>query len=311
MPSEIVLRPELFQPREFSFGLRQTDPDHAKKLKRAIGIQGELDPILVVKLGKKFVCVDGHHRLRAYKDAKWSKPIKCEWFGGSLREAVDESMARNAKDRLNVPQADRLEAAWKRVLLEWGSKKQIVELCGVGDGTVAHMRRVKERYKEMSKLGDQFRAALGFPLKETSWSQAKLAYVGVAKSEIDDELLAERLARRMRSRLTNLLSRNHKVTARALELYDPELPKGLADAWQNPSTVRALAGHGDGEEVEAAGDAGDPAPVVSEATMALEKELQTCRSRIGEIEAELARRGAGGAASDLTWAQWVQKEQPL
>jgi ParB/Sulfiredoxin domain len=111
LPGEIVLRPELFQPREFSFGLRQTDPDHVKKLARAIGIQGELDPVLVIKLGKRFVCVDGHHRLEAYKKEKWTKPIKCEWFGGSLREAVDESMARNAKDRLNVPQADRLEAA--------------------------------------------------------------------------------------------------------------------------------------------------------------------------------------------------------
>jgi hypothetical protein len=64
-PSEIRMRPELFQPREFSFGLRETDQDHVKKLARIISIQGELDPIAVIKLGAKFVCVDGHDRLAA------------------------------------------------------------------------------------------------------------------------------------------------------------------------------------------------------------------------------------------------------
>ena len=176
LPSEVQMRPELFQPREFSFGLRATDRDHVKKLARAIGIQGELDPIVVIKLGKKFVCVDGHHRLEAYRAEKWVKPIKCEWFSGSVREAVDESVTRNAKDRLNVPQADRLEVAWKRVLLGWGSKAEIVRLCCVGDGTVAHMRRVMKLGREVTKQGKEFRNRLGFHLTETSWSQACKAH---------------------------------------------------------------------------------------------------------------------------------------
>ena len=122
-PSQIKTRPELFQPREFSFGLRMTDPDHVKKLERAISINGELDPVLVIKLGKQFVCVDGAHRLKAYEAVKWREAIRCEWFAGTLKEAVKESMARNKKDRLNVPQADRLEQAWKWVAAGLGNQK--------------------------------------------------------------------------------------------------------------------------------------------------------------------------------------------
>ena len=303
LPSAIEICPELFQPREFSFGLRGTDKDHVKKLARFVGIQGELDPIVVIKLGKKFVCVDGHHRLEAYKAEKWLKPIKCEWFGGSVREAADESVSRNAKDRLNVPQADRLEGAWKRVLLEWGSKAQIVHLCNVGDGTVAQMRRVMEHWRKRDTLGNEFRRNLGGGnLYETSWAQAKLAWLGVGVSEIDDELQAERLARRIRGRLTDLLSRDPKVTARALALYDPELPKGLADAWGVPSAVSAIADGKDGNGANAAAS-------LSGSDKTLQQEAETHRERISAIEGELARRARGGTPSDHAWDEWTRTDQ--
>jgi Recombinase/ParB-like nuclease domain len=50
---------------------------------RRIGIDGELDPVLVIRLGKEWVCVDGHHRIAAYRLRKHKKPIRCEWFTGS------------------------------------------------------------------------------------------------------------------------------------------------------------------------------------------------------------------------------------
>jgi Recombinase len=82
---------------------------------RRIGIDGELDPVLVIRLGKEWVCVDGHHRIAAYPLRKHKKPIRCEWFTGTPTEAVDESMRRNKKDTLPVPPADRREEAWRRV----------------------------------------------------------------------------------------------------------------------------------------------------------------------------------------------------
>jgi ParB-like chromosome segregation protein Spo0J len=238
---QIKLQPELFQPREFSYGFREVDKDHVKKLKRAIDIVGELDPIVVVKLGRKWVCVDGHHRLEAYRAVNWQGQIKCEWFSGTVREAMDESMSRNKKDRLNVPQADRLEEAWKRVLLGGWSKSEIVKLCGVGDGTVAFMRRVVGAYQDDDKFAREFKRRLARPLNETSWSMARLAFNGVEPKEINDETEAAKLARRINARLTNLLSRDPAVTARALRLYDPELPEQLIEAWSKPSRASEIA----------------------------------------------------------------------
>ena len=87
--SQIKERLELFQPREFSYGARAVNPDWVKELARRIGIHGELDPVLVIRLGTEWICVDGHHRIAAYRARNHRKPIKCEWFGGNPKEAVD------------------------------------------------------------------------------------------------------------------------------------------------------------------------------------------------------------------------------
>jgi hypothetical protein len=65
---------------------------------------GELDPVVVIKLkeyadnpytgersellGRCWIIVDGHHRLEAYRKNKHEKPILCEWFDGTAREAM-------------------------------------------------------------------------------------------------------------------------------------------------------------------------------------------------------------------------------
>jgi hypothetical protein len=124
-PTSIKTRPELFQMREFSYGLRNVDNDHVKKLERAIGTAGELDPPVVIKLGSEWVCVDGHHRIEAYKRSAGGKQIKCEWFGGTVREAVDESMRLNGKDRLNVPQRDRWNLRGSACFWTWAAKRRL------------------------------------------------------------------------------------------------------------------------------------------------------------------------------------------
>ena len=230
---EIETRPVLFQPREFSFGLKDVDRDNVNKLMRQIGIGGELDPVLVVRLGGTWVCVDGHHRLAAYKKKKWDQAISCEWFSGTVREAVDESVRRNAKISLEIAQADRFEAAWKRVLLSWGSKAQIVKLCGVSEGVVAMMRRVKTKYGEADTFSKEFKKRLGGNLQESTWSNARMAYLNVEPREADAQAQAAKLARNIRARLTNKLSLDPDITARALALYDPELPKPLLEALRN------------------------------------------------------------------------------
>ncbi len=245
-PSQIRVRPELFQPRNFVHGHGTIDTEWVASLAKRIGAVGELDPPVVIKLGKDWVCVDGHHRVEAYKRAaaRWSnKPIRCTWFGGTVREAVDEAMRGNSKDRLNVTQKDRMEQAWKRVLLDDKSKAEIAKLCGVGERSVAYMRSVVTAYSDTSDgaarlLRDRFRKNLGVPLEEASWGIARMAFHGVESKERDAEQRAETLAKTINSRLTNLLKRDPEVTARALALYDPELPAKLMAAWGKPRDAR-------------------------------------------------------------------------
>jgi hypothetical protein len=61
-----------------------------------------------------------------------------------------------------------------------------------------------------------------------------MAWQGMEWKTITEEEEAKALAQRIGQKMEGLLSRNPKVTARALELYDPELPEGLMAVWRNP-----------------------------------------------------------------------------
>jgi hypothetical protein len=225
--SKIKERLELFQPREFSYGARSVDPEWVRELARRIGIHGELDPVLVIRIGNEWVCVDGHHRISAYRLRNHKKPIKCEWFNGTPTQAVDESMRRNKKDTLAIQSADRREEAWRRVLLDQGSKKEISQACGVSLGTVANMRKAKRRYES----DPEFAARVNRPLLETSWGVMLLAAHDVDERESDLDERAGVLARTINRRLSDLLKKDPVVTAYALAKYDKHLPRTLMDVW--------------------------------------------------------------------------------
>src|ERR1700730_10492285 len=67
-PSQIKVMPELFQPREFSYGLHELDTAHVNDLAKVIEINGTVDPVLVIRIKRAgWVVVDGHHSIAAYK----------------------------------------------------------------------------------------------------------------------------------------------------------------------------------------------------------------------------------------------------
>lgn len=240
----IKTRPVLFQPREFSAGLRDTDKHHVETLKHNAEVNdGKLDPVLVIKLGREWVCVDGHHRLAAYGEIDKNTMVPCEWFEGTVRDALDESMRRNNKDKLNVPKQDKYEEAWKRELIGGWSKREVRTICHVSESTIAQMRRVIRAAQADDAEGAMFREQLAVKtptqaadaLMVTSWSMIKLKYRGISDQEITAEGRAERLAQAINRRLEDTLSRDPAVTARALQLYDPELPGKLMEAWGKPA----------------------------------------------------------------------------
>jgi ParB-like nuclease domain len=228
-PSEVDTWPELFQPRKFSEGLREVDATHVKNLGVRIGRKGELDPIIVVKLGIQWVCVDGHHRVAAYRAQKWKGTIRCEWFPGSVAEARDVSFLKNEVAKLAMQQSDRFEEAWRRVVMGQGSKREIVRITGASDGMVAMMRRVLKSFVAQDVPGKKLKEQIG-DIREATWSNTRAAWVGIEAGEFDAQAEAAKLARSLTSRLTNRLSKNAEVTARALWIYDPWLCEPLSQA---------------------------------------------------------------------------------
>ncbi|MFK4503544.1 glycosyltransferase A (GT-A) superfamily protein (DUF2064 family) [Bradyrhizobium japonicum] len=243
-PQDIVERLELFQPRRPGYGLRKVDTQHVNRLATRITRKGELDPVLVVKIGAKWVVVDGHHRLAAYLKLKYKSTIKCEWFAGTVREAMDESLLRNEKTHLQVEQADKAEAAWTRTLMDWNgkgwsaSKAQVVTLTGASDGTVAQMRRALKwhtNYKtgaDKHPTGEKLFTALGSDLRRHSWNKVKSVLLDLAPKEWDMNDAAAKLARSLVTRMTTKLSEDPEVTARALWLYNRDLCPDLVKALQ-------------------------------------------------------------------------------
>lgn len=229
-PADIRVRLELFQPRRFSAGLKEVDPKHVKDLETRILRKGDLDPILIIKL-RGWVVVDGHHRLEAYRRLKRKTAIKCEWFTGTVREAADESLRRNELIKLPISHSDKQEEAWRRTLNGWGSKNDVVQLTGVSEGIVAMMRRVVKQHRtQETPAGRELRQKLGPRLDTLSWSRVRMEWVGLTPSDFSLEEEAAKLARNLSKRMTNKLSENPEVTARALWLYDRNMCGDLVRA---------------------------------------------------------------------------------
>jgi uncharacterized ParB-like nuclease family protein len=84
---EIKTLETVFQPRQMD-GATVESGKHLGELKRALQAKGELDPITVLKVGGEWLCLDGHHRLEAYRQAGGRRThIPVRVFGGNLEDA--------------------------------------------------------------------------------------------------------------------------------------------------------------------------------------------------------------------------------
>ncbi|UWU69141.1 hypothetical protein [Bradyrhizobium sp. NC92] len=270
-PQDIRERLELFQPRRPGYGLSKVDTRHVNSLATRIQ-RKDMDPPLVVKLrttnpyteavdGHEWVVVDGHHRLAAYRKLKHTAPIRCEWFAGTVREATDESLRRNEKTHLLVQQGDKHEEAWKRTLLGWGSKREVVKLTGAGEGTVAKMRRAIRCHQGFNKTeqsaadrlwGEKLNREFGTDLRAHTWNKVNGVLLDLTPKEWDVNDAAAKLSRALVTRMTTKLSEDPEVTARALWLYDRDLCPQLIEALQ-----RHVRSQQEAEEDEAAYEAQD------------------------------------------------------
>jgi hypothetical protein len=259
-PNQIKTKPEVFQPRTITYGLRSTEDSHVQALIQGIRAGDTPPQPVVIKLRDEgYVVVDGHHTVAAYKGAdQGDKKIKCEWFPGTVRAAFDVSMARNSEDKLSIPSADKQERAWTLVVINQPkTTEQIREIrhnTKVSERQVWKMKAVWEAPQAQDEAARQFRhrlrlrhgAGCGDPyrhdpegeiedavecLKGLSWTMAWACYQGLSLEEASDHEQAASLARLLDAKMQDKLKRSARITAIALNLHDAGLMNKLVEEW--------------------------------------------------------------------------------
>lgn len=245
--ADIKMAPAVFQPRIFHGG-REHEEAHVKELTRALRSSKNRAPlphILVIRIGRQTYCVDGHHRLAAYKAAGWTAEVPVEWFERSIREAAQEAIVRNSHDKLPMNRREKLEAAWRLVVLDDGlAKADIVRLTTVSNGTVGNMRQTLERLREEhasepaeidEHSGEASKTAFECRL---TWAQVKDRNRDVTEwDEAKDERIISEWADKLGKAFGREWGRQPQLAARAIERYAPRLPRKIAEAWQEDGII--------------------------------------------------------------------------
>lgn len=226
--SKVRTCPAVFQHR------RPHDGDsahHIRAMADALskGTAKSLDAITVWWDGKGWTCIDGHHRLEAYRRSgvePWASiPVKVH--PGTLEEAIAEAARGNTRTKLPMTAHERMRAAWRLTCTTSLSKAAVVEACGVGDGTVARMRKV---LKALQERGEEAPCDL-------SWWEAQAKAKGEdlpEGEEMSDEAkqaMAKAWALAMRKSLPPGFETQEDIVAMALEILSPRLPVRLQEWW--------------------------------------------------------------------------------
>lgn len=148
----IIELPSLFQPRGWSLEMwAGNSVEHVRRMARVLKGGKALDPLLVMSFGNEWYLVDGHHRLAAYREAKWVAPIPVVALQSALSGiarvslAEDESLAQNSKNTLNLNDREKTDAAWRAIVARpVMSKRDTSKQYEVSKSSVANMRRVKQ-----------------------------------------------------------------------------------------------------------------------------------------------------------------------
>lgn len=219
--------PELFQHRRPPPHASET---HIKELAKAPIGGNALEPIVIFWAGRwGWVNLDGHHRLSAYRLARWKHDVPVRVL---MSDNVDTALAYSGKantaDKLNMTRGEKLRTAWRLTVATGLSRARVVRASGVSDGTVAEMRRVRDSL-----------LAKGYSAEELSgwhWHQARLKNAGDDETDgIDWEAQMEKEAQELANRLAKAIGKRgqlrHEVLAMALEIYDRRLPDALRSHW--------------------------------------------------------------------------------
>lgn len=216
---EVYEREDVFQTRQFHY-TKARSVQHVKGLTSQLRTKKRLAPIWVWKAGGRFIVLDGHHRLAAYKAVaamkKAGKPlthIPVKVFDGSKQAAYDWAVSQNVEDKENMNYDDKMEAGWRRVVVGVDSRKEIAEKSGISQRTASTMRESRKRAQELHPLVD-FR----------TWTWVKVKAL-LKRQELPEELEA-RERKQVAAYVQGLTVmkaapvRKARLIARAMRQYD-------------------------------------------------------------------------------------------
>ncbi len=220
--------PAVFQHRQPHAG---DSSAHVRAMADALkaGTAKSLDPVSVWWDGRGWMCIDGHHRLEAYRrsGAETWLDIPVQVFTGSLEHAIAQAARGNTRAKLPMSSHERMRAAWRLTCTTSLSKAEVVEACGVGEGTVARMRKARNT---LEAEGTE-------PPCDLSWWEAQAKAKGQEMperkdmSDDDKRAKAEGWALAMRKSLPHGFETQEDIMAMALEILSPRLPGRLQEWW--------------------------------------------------------------------------------
>lgn len=165
--ADLHLVPGVFQPRE-----NGTDEARAKEIAKGLTGTGTDERIHCWWSGRRWIVIDGHHRVEAYQHLARSRgktvrvPVECH-VRLNVAEAVSLSRKLNDRGRERLSREEIATACWRIVLDEELSIKRTAELTTLSTRNVSNMRKVA---KDLLN-GSRSRAKL----REMSWREARKA----------------------------------------------------------------------------------------------------------------------------------------
>lgn len=188
-----------------------------------------LDPITVWWDGRDWVCLDGHHRIKAYRASGMDKhhDIPAEVFEGTPEAAIAYAAKANSRTKLQMGRQEKAAAAWRLVTTTNLSKEVSADCAGVSARLIALMRAARKTL-EAKGVAD---------LADMRWDEARRMAEGKAVGnegwEPDaKEKMAQEWATAIGKALPPLAHNSPDVLAMALELFNAQMPGWLADHWQ-------------------------------------------------------------------------------
>jgi hypothetical protein len=234
--ASIKLWPGAFQHRGRRGGVGER---HVRDLTVAIkrSPKRSVEPIQVWWDGKGWACIDGHHRLDAYKAAALGPEhrVPVAVFAGTLAQAMAAAASANTKDKLPMSSAEKSNAAWRMVNATDMSKAEVAAASGVSESTVAAMRRVHAVLIVREAAADALATDPGGAPMDLAWRDAKRLAEGREAPDFDrgaaNEAKAQEMALAIRRAIGSEGGKYPEILARALDIYDSRLMEQLVEWW--------------------------------------------------------------------------------